>query len=311
MNTTQTGKKVSVKEEVSPEQGLTEAEIKTGIWNSPPAQKGQGRYLILGKTIESADFATLKAKEMVGYWSEDFLEECDMFTISPGWRIHADGLSFLKSRGYDIEIDAIEAQKKRADERAIQKKAEQEAKDTARKQGEEKYTKEISEYEAWLGNPKWEGKADVANAKEGKGVFLKHIAKDGSEQYTDYSITASGYIHAFQNINSDWWNHVYSDTPAPAHIVAEAEKIRLQEEGEAKRKAEEWEEAKKHRMYVLYTCPRCNRQVYVPKATAESKKSARCGKCHTGKKATEATTVEMQRKEDVEFQNIPAGAEIL
>lgn len=312
MNTTTNNKKVSVKEEVSPEMGLTEAEIKAGIWNSPPAQKGQGRYLILGKTITPADFAALKSAEKVTYWSEDFLEECDMFFTSPGWRIHADGLSILRRGGYEIEIDTIEAQKKRAEEGAAKKKAEAEAKDIVRKAAEEKYAKEIAEIETLLGNPKWDGKADVANAESNvlpKAVHIKHIAKEGSELYTDYGITRAGYVHAFQHINSDWWNDSYSESQAPAHIIAEAQKIIAEQEAETKRKAAEWEEEKKHRPYVHFSCPRCNREVYILKSKTD--KPVRCGKCHTGKKATEATTVEMERKEEVEFQHIPAGAETL
>lgn len=302
--------KISVYEEVSPEMGLTDAEIKAGIWNSPPATKGQGRYMIQGKTIAPSDFATLKQKEMVNYWDEDFLEECDMFTTSPGWRIHADGLSFLKSRGYEIEIDTIEARQTGKAQRMAQKVIDDAAKEKAKNQAKDDYRKAISEYETWLGNPKWVGD-DGKKHGEGAQTRLKSIRWAGDEQYTEYGLTPAGFIHAFQHINYDWWNHVYSELPAPAHVVEEAQKVKAQQNSEEQKRKEAWEEEKKHRLYVHYTCPRCNRQVYVPKATADSKKSARCAKCHTGKKATEATTVEMQRKEEVELQHLPTGAETL
>jgi DNA-directed RNA polymerase subunit RPC12/RpoP len=300
--------KISVIEEVSPEAGLTEAEIKAGIWNSPPATKGQGRYLIQGKTISPADFAALKSKDMVNYWNQDFLEDCDMFTTSPGWRIYADGLSFLKSRGYEIEIDTIEAREKANQERLAQRKIDNEKKAIAEKEVAEQYKKDISEYETWLGSPKWV--ADDGK-KHGKGAQtnLKTIQRVGDEQYTDYGLTPAGFIHVFQHINNDWWNHVYSELPAPAHVIEEAQKIKVQQEAEEQKRKDAWEKEKKHRLYVHYICPRCGRQIYVNKAEAERNKSVRCGKCHTGKKATDATTVEYQIKEDVEFQHIPADAE--
>lgn len=310
MNTTTNGKKVAVKEEVSPEMGLTEAEIKAGIWNSPPAQKGQGRYLISGKTIATADFAALKSKEMVTYWDEDFLEECDMFTTSPGWRIHADGLSFLRSRGYEIEIDTIEARQTRKAQRMAQKLIDDAVKEKAKNQAKEDYHKTIAEYETWLGNPKWVGD-DGKKHGEGAQIHLKGIQWVGDEQYTEYGVTPAGFIHAFQHINSDWWNHVYSELPAPAHVIEEAKKIKAQQEAEEQKRKDVWEEEKKHVIFVHFSCPRCDRSVYIRKTTADQKKSVRCGKCYTGKKATEATTVEYQRKEDVEFQNIPAGAETI
>lgn len=310
MNTTQTSKKVSVIEEIAPSEGLTEAEIKAGIWNSPPPTKGQGRYLISGKTIDPATFAALKAKEMVNFWSEDFLEECDMFTTSPGWRICADGLSFLKARGYEIEIDTIEVRQTRKTERIAQKLIDDAVKAKAEAQAKENYQKAIAKYEAWLGNPKWVGD-DGKKHGEGAQIHLKSIQWVGDEQYTEYGVTPAGFIHVFQHINNDWWNHVYSEIPAPSHVVEEAAKIKAQQDAEEKKRKDEWEEEKKHRTYVHFVCPRCNRQIYINKTEADRKKSVRCGKCHTGKKATEATTVEYQRKEDVEFQHIPEGAETL
>lgn len=249
MNTTANNKKVSVKEEISPEQGLTEVEIKAEIWNSPPAQKGQGRYLILGKTITPADFTALKSAGKVTYWSEDFLEECDMFFTSPGWRIHADGLSILRQRGYEIEIDTIEAREKERAERLAQRKIEDERKAIAEKSAKETYHKELKEYEAWLGSPKW---VDNDGEKHGEGsqIHLKSIHWAGDGQYTEYGLTPAGYIHAFQHFNSDWWDHAYSELPAPAHVVAEAQKIVAQQEVEAQKRKDAWEEVDE--------CPRCH-----------------------------------------------------
>lgn len=65
---------VRVIEEVSPEEGYTHEEIERGIWNSPPAKKGQGRYLIMEKTIEKKDFSQIKAR----YWSADNLSASAM-----------------------------------------------------------------------------------------------------------------------------------------------------------------------------------------------------------------------------------------
>jgi len=56
---------VKVIEEVSPETGYTEKEIKNNLWNSPPTRKGLGRYRLNGKSIESNDFVKLKAQKLI------------------------------------------------------------------------------------------------------------------------------------------------------------------------------------------------------------------------------------------------------
>lgn len=301
-------KKVSLFEEVSPEEGFTDAEIKAGIWNSPPATKGQGRYLVEGKTIEPSDFAALKAAGKIFYWSRDFLEDCDEFTTSEGWRIHADGVLALKARGYEIAINTIEARGKAKVERMAKAKIEDALKITKENLSKEKYAKEIADYEAWLGNPKWDGKnTSVA----GRGVSLRRILHDGAENYTEYFLNHDGQMEVFWYYNSDFWNSGYSNILAPAHIVEEAQRIKAQQATEEQNRKSAWEEEKKHRPYVHYSCPRCNRQVYVSKAQADRNKAVRCGKCHTGKKATEASTVEYTNVGMVEFQNIPVGAEII
>lgn len=58
-------KKIQLIEEINPTEGYTEEEIKNTIWNSPPARKGYGRYLLNGRGIESADFAKLKKKRLL------------------------------------------------------------------------------------------------------------------------------------------------------------------------------------------------------------------------------------------------------
>lgn len=304
-------KKVVVTEEQSPEEGFTDAEIKVGIWNSPPPEKGQGRYLVHGKTIEFGDFAALKAAGQIYYWDEDFLEECDMFTTSPGWRISASGLVILRGKGYDLEIDTIEAQNERAEQAIAQRKIDDAVASAQKQKATADYTNNVVGYESWLGNPVWIDDPDGSKRGTGAQIPLKRIQLEGDERSTEYSLTPSGYIRAHQYINSDWWNTVFSEKPASAHVIEAAEEIKAQKEEKDKKEKEARTEARKHIVYVHLVCPRCGRNVYLNKETANQKKAVRCGKCHTGKKATEATTVEYKNKEEVEYQYIPTGAETI
>ena len=103
-------KQVTVTEEFIPEKGYTKEEIERTKFNSLLTAKGFGRYLLTSRTIEMNDFAALKKKGLVRYWRADYLDDCDRFIISSGWRLDTRTIVELEKMGYSIEIDTIESQ---------------------------------------------------------------------------------------------------------------------------------------------------------------------------------------------------------
>lgn len=65
-----------------------------------PNEKDSGRYLIINKVIKKEDFQKIHAY----FWDSDFLDECDMFNVAPGWRITAEEIAKLQDMGYLINI---------------------------------------------------------------------------------------------------------------------------------------------------------------------------------------------------------------
>jgi hypothetical protein len=112
----------------------------------------------------------------------------------------------------------------------------------------EKYNAEIAEYEAWLGNPIWT--YDRPESQQGgnmERIRIKHIWRGDKDDetngtYRTYYITADGFLHYFSQIAYDYWDNIrYSSSPAPAHVIAEAKKIK--EKNELEKLAREKERA--------------------------------------------------------------------
>ncbi|MCD6487042.1 MAG: hypothetical protein J7K35_06935 [Syntrophobacterales bacterium] len=148
-------KTIRLIEEVAPEQGIAKEEIKNGIWNSPPTELGQGRYLLNGRGIENADFSHLRKNGLIWYWDKDFLEDCDMFYVSPGWRMKVGAIDYLRSQGYNVEINTLKDQKDEAEKRKVEAQRKKREEVARRERATQKYQTEIAEYEKWLGNPEY------------------------------------------------------------------------------------------------------------------------------------------------------------
>ena len=103
-------KQVAVTEEFKPEKGYTKEEIERTKFNSLRTAKGFGRYMLTSRTIEMNDFVALKKKGLVRYWRADYLDDCDRFIISSGWRLDTRTIVELEKMGYSVEIDTIESQ---------------------------------------------------------------------------------------------------------------------------------------------------------------------------------------------------------
>jgi len=293
--------KVSVTEEVSPEIGLTKEEIEKGIWNSPPTEKGQGRYLIHGKTIAPADFG--KIREYVRYWDQEFLEEADMFFASVGWRINAAGLTALRELGYDVEIDTLESQKQRREEIAAKEKAAKEQAESERKVTGEKFKADVAEYEKYLGNPEWAG---TAPENHGDQILLK-VFRASEYQYTEYYCLKSGHIHVFIQHMYDMWDNMYSVSQAPARVQEEARRLMAEKRAEQERGQSECEERRSHQIFFRMVCPTCGRTVYIRDDMVRDSKDGKvgCGKCSKPKKV-----VYFGKNETVERKDIPENSEI-
>ena len=295
---------VKMIEEVKPSEGYTEEGIKNNYWNSPPPRKGYGRYRLTGKNIAPGDFAELKTHKEIYYWDREFLEEMDMFYDVPGWRLDTRGIERLKQKGYNICIDSIDDQNKRIEEKEKLRKEI----DIQKEANEKEYKRNVEEYENWLGNPKWvlQKENDIDREGDGNRLFLKRIRSANATTYTDeymlYELTPNGYIYSHRHYGFDMWDNVYSDEPAPAHVVAEANTI-----AETKKKAAIEKENKE--IYLQLKCPSCGRTLYMRKNKVAGR-TIRCGKCHTGKKATDKTTVAFNKVAEVERQHIPEGSEI-
>lgn len=110
-------KQVVVTEEFKPEKGYTKEEIERTKFNSLRTAKGFGRYMLTSRTIEMNDFVALNKKGLVRYRSADYLDDCDRFIISSGWRLDTRAIVELEKMGYSVEIDTIESQNAWAMER--------------------------------------------------------------------------------------------------------------------------------------------------------------------------------------------------
>lgn len=304
--------KVSLREEVAPQMGVERNELDQNIWNSPPAIKGEGRYLILGRTIAPADFTALKRASLVWYWNEEFLEEADMFYASPGWRTNSSGIKMLQNKGYEVEIDTLEMQRERNERAKKERKEREEKEKREREENETAYKTAIADYEMWLGNPEWTRDSD---GRIGKGDYinLKRIQSANATIYNDeyylYSLTSAGYIAVHRHYNADWWDNLFSVNPAPNHVVAEAEKLRAEAAAQREKQLLEIAERKKQAIYYHMRCTRCGREVYFSAEVAKGQ-DVRCRKCHTGKVATVKTTAVMEKIGEVQRQHIPEEAEI-
>ena len=202
-------------------------------------EETEGRYFLDGHGIEEKDFSTLKREDKIHYWNKDFLEECDMFFLSPGWRLTSSAITFLQDRGYEISIDTTLLQKKRRRE-SLLKKLKKKKQD---KENNENYKQEIKQYEKWLGSPEFREK------KKGEWCHLdlKWIElKDGKlGEYFRYALTEKNHIFCHRHYNSDWWDNVVSVEIAPQHIIDEAKKIAKEKQQEREKEDEEREEKQK------------------------------------------------------------------
>jgi ribosomal protein S27AE len=302
--------KVFMIEEVSPESGYTKEEIEKNIWNSPPPVKGEGRYLIRGNKISQQDFSQMKEKNLVSYWSYEFLDDVDMFYARPGWRTNAAGIRFLKEKGYEVEIETLAMQ---AEKVATAKKARQEVEEKRKKtlaDNAREYLAEIEAFEVWLGNPVWVGDAEKKRRGTGELIELKTIRSKNSTDYNDeyisYYLTPAGYIHCFRHHNSDWWEHLYSEKPASEEIVQYAQEEKKKMEKERQEETERRKKEQEEKVFFSLVCPRCGRHIYASKIV----QNMRCGKCHTGGKATKDTTVAFSFNGEVKRKDIPERAEI-
>lgn len=243
--------KITVIEEVKATEGYTEEEIKNNIWNSPPPKKGEGRYLIVGKSINPSDFSQIKSKGYVQYWGRDFLEECDMFLTREGWRINSSGIDYLRKKGYEVETDTLEEQKERREKAKKERKEKAEAKAIAEKQAAGEYKKAVAEFETFLGNPEYRER------KEGEGqsndMYVYHIQSGNAtihnDEYTSYCLLPDGRVFSHRHYNGDWWDNFTTKEPVPEEAqkffrekTVEMLEKRKQEQIESKKKQAERQE---------------------------------------------------------------------
>lgn len=240
--------KVILREEVSPEVGYTKEEIESGLWNSPPTEKGQGRYLILNRVISPKDFREIQAY----YWSEEDFEEFDIFGATPGWRITVEGIRILKEKGYEVEIDTLQQQRERekkrkeAREKALKERKEQEERSRA------EYTALITEFETFLGNPQW-------RAAQGETIeprqYAHRIQLQSIEiyhnEYTEYYLMPDGRVFVHRHYNSDWWDNLITVEP----VSQEAQKFFQDKQQELdlqrKRESEEIERREREQREII------------------------------------------------------------
>jgi superfamily I DNA and/or RNA helicase len=221
--------KVFMIEEVSPLDGYTKEEIEKNIWNSPPAIKGEGRYLIRNHKISKQDFSIMKEKGIVCYWSYEFLEDADMLTVSAGWRTNNKGIAFLEKKGYEVEIETLAMQaEKEAEAKRIREEAEARRKKALEDNARE-YLAAIEATEKELGSPQWVVDTEKKRRGTGELVEIKTIwsknSSDYNHEYISYYLTPAGFIYRFRQYHSDWWEHLYSEKPAPEEVIQYAKEL--------------------------------------------------------------------------------------
>lgn len=295
---------IKVTEEIKAEHGLTPEEIRNGIWNSPPAVKGEGRYLLTGKGIEPHHFAHLKKQNWIRYWSRDFLEDCDMFFDVPGWRIDFSGIKYLREQEYDVKINTLEDQKAREAKRQQEAKEKAEQEKREKEEAAAKMKREIEDFEDFLGNPEYEdaykenGERDYEETRV-KGFYSEH----SNPEEVRYGISAHGRVYKFVKISFDWWNHFVSTTPAPQQLIDLAAKLETERKAKQEEEAQKRQEEQDNTRYMHMQCPRCGRFIYANSKYEE--KRIGCAECHTGKKATEKTTVAFKKIGEILCKDIP------
>jgi hypothetical protein len=90
--------RVTLVEEVAPGDVVPVGAVRSGLWNSPPP--AEVRYRVTG-----AQGFRPPAGIRADFWDEDFLEDCDLFLLPPGWRLFgADVPERLRAAGYEVEV---------------------------------------------------------------------------------------------------------------------------------------------------------------------------------------------------------------
>lgn len=115
--------RVTLIEEVAPEDVVPEATRSELLWNGPPP--AEVRYRVTGAPGFRPP-AGIKAD----FWDEDFLEDCDLFLLPPGWRLFgADVPDRLRAAGYEVRVvtkaELEEARRQLEEEKRRAKEAEQ------------------------------------------------------------------------------------------------------------------------------------------------------------------------------------------
>ena len=180
------------------------------LYNSPPSFEGRYRLANDGeRPIQSDDFAFLKSRNWIYYLSEEYLEEMDMFTESPGWRLTGEAVNYLAQKNYVVDILTLEAQEARKAERAEKRKLEQ----LSRTKNEADYRAEVADFDALMNCSFHEQR----NA-EYVGDTIVRISNKNDElsQYTEYSLLSSNANHIFKFTKHDsdsWMSQVSDETP--------------------------------------------------------------------------------------------------
>lgn len=134
------GIRVTLVEEVAPDEVVPVEQVEITLWNSPPAV--QARYRV-------ADPPGFRPPQDWGavFWDEGFLHDCDLFELPPGWRLFgADAPDRLRAAGYQVDVVT------RAEARRLRRRCEEEARvaeETERRRLEALEREYRDEYREW------------------------------------------------------------------------------------------------------------------------------------------------------------------
>ncbi len=263
------GKRVELREEAKPT--AVSEEEKHQLYASPPGF--DGRYYLVNadeRPIEREDFAELKSKNWIWYWSSSDLEELDLFFENAGWRLDGNAVNYLANRGYVISIDTLEQQEERRKRREEERKKREEEERKVREQKEAEYKRKIAEFEyqyqlAQLTfHPARSIQEFAENDYMDDDAAVVTIDNEANpSEYVQYSLTPDDRVYRFYYVDSDYVESLASNEKAPEVFV------KLIEEKTALRNAKVEEERRKTEEYQKTTflheirCKACGRTLYV------------------------------------------------
>ena len=235
------------------------------------------------------------------------LEEFDMFTSSPGWRLTGEAVNYLAQKNYVVDILTIEAKEalelKEKAERAEKQKLEQ----LTHTKNDGDYRAEVADFDALMNIS-----FHAQRSGEYVGDFIKRISNRNNEhvEYTEYSFLSddSNRVFKFAKHDSDSWMSQVSDE-APRNLK-ELQKLAADVKQKQADEIKQRQEAHQNEPLTELRCMKCGRIVYL-----ESKKATvtkYCGK-HGAKTEAECRRVGAVFEKMCELKRMekPAGAEVI